>query len=91
MLVREKNVAQKRKSRAQMSISKIEEIRQYNHERKRIMRSKKKEMGKSTLPDSKEGTVSKKSIPLTKHKLDPITPGKGTQKYLSTPVIVKYQ
>ena len=49
-----------------MSISKREEIRQYDRKRKRIMHGKKKEMGKSTLPDSKEGTVSKKSIPLTK-------------------------
>ncbi|MCG8624229.1 MAG: hypothetical protein MJE68_19820 [Proteobacteria bacterium] len=62
MLIREQNVARKRKSRAQMSSSKIEEIREYDRQRKRIMRSRRKEMAQSGHPIVKESISSTKPL-----------------------------
>ena len=49
-LIRSKNVAQKRKSRANMTVSKIEDLRKYDHERKRMMRKRKNEIGEMADP-----------------------------------------
>ena len=81
VLVRSQNVAQKRKSRANMSISKIEEIRKYDHERKQIMcsRNNKKEIGTMTdhLCNLNETKVSNKNVSSAKCK--------DNQKIKSTP------
>ena len=72
MLVRERNAARKRKSRQNMSISKIEEIRKYDRERKRIMRCKTKNLetgiSEKALPEG--ATVAENPVSYAKPKID---------------------
>ena len=94
VLVRSQNVAQKRKSRANMSISKIEEIQKYDRERKQIMRSRNKKQEIGTMPEhlcnSNEITVSSKNVSAAKcednHKIKS-TPKETIGEILNSSVV----